>query len=119
MKRRRTMLLAVTATSVAAVIACTPDPDRQPVGKVAPHDFHPEPSVDAAADDAGDGAVPLPGDATPTPDASVAPPKPKADGGKPLAMPPDFHPDRVGTTANVDDVSPTVGTTAHVPDKKK
>ena len=47
-------------------------------------------------------SAPMTTEATPVPDAG----------------PPKFHPGRVGTTAVVDD-SPSVGTTARVPDKKK
>ncbi|CAN5627047.1 hypothetical protein BH09MYX1_BH09MYX1_37420 [soil metagenome] len=117
------MLLCVTATSMAAVVACTPSP--QPVGTVGRPDHYPDPEIEAGAPEAADGgdtrdaAVLVTAD--PKPDAGAlvtADPKRAPDAG--AARPPAFHPDRVGTTATLnDDFAPTVGTTAHVPDKKK
>lgn len=108
------MLLCVTATSMAAAAACTPAP--QPVGIVGRPDYR-EPEA-GAAEDAIDASAPVTADATPAvADAGRAG---KAGGGFDASTFPSPHPDRVGTTANVnDDVSPTVGTTARVPDKKK
>jgi hypothetical protein len=128
MKRRRTMLLAVTATSMAAAIACTPDPG-QPMGKVGRPDYAPPPDVEAGTEDAGDASMAPVGDVAMTPDA--APPKDVRDAGatpkKPdasapkVGSPADLHPDWVGTTATVDDrgAQPAVGTTARVNDTKK
>lgn len=103
MKRRRNMLLCVTATSMAATLGCTPA--AQPVGIVGRPDYM---ERDAGSEeDAMEAAAPV--DDSPVVGRSAHVPD---------AGPPPFHPDRVGTTAVVDD-SPSVGTTAHVPDKKK
>ncbi len=117
MKRRKTMLLCVTATSMAAVVGCTPA--EGPVGKVGRPDYA-EPdasSEDAAATQTVQASPPVGVEPAPILDAGkVGKIAVERDAGKL----PEFHPDRVGTTAVVDDdVSPTVGTTARVPDKKK
>lgn len=120
MKRRRTMLLCVTATSMAAsAAACS----GEPIGKVGRPDS--DTYFDAGAPDAEASAAAT--DAPPVVDAlpAFAIGKIAVDrdaGPPPNAPPPNAHPDRVGTTATVDDgapLAPTVGTTAHVPDKKK
>lgn len=113
--KRRKMLLCVTATSMATAVACTPA--AQPVGFVGRPDDSPTREVEAGAlDDAGD--APVPDGVPPVRDAGnvgrVAADRDAAP------SPPNFHPDRVGTSATVDDsLAPSVGTTAHVPDKKK
>ncbi len=121
MKRRRTMLLCVTATSMAAsAAACS----GEPIGKIGRPDS--ETYVDAGAPDA-EASAPAATDAPPVVDTppAFAIGKIAVDrdaGPPPKAPPPNAHPDRVGTTATVDDgstLAPTVGTTAHVPDKKK
>jgi hypothetical protein len=114
-KRRRTMLLCVTATSMAAVVGCTPSPDEHPVGTVAHPVYEPPPQEEAGpsspADPADAAAATAPTARTPV-DASA----PQVIGRAPL-HPPDVV--RVGTTAEPPDTSPEVGTTARVPDTKK
>jgi hypothetical protein len=123
MKRRRTMLLCVTATSMVAAVGCR---ESQPVGTVAhPMDMRQEAEAGAepTSDEMGKVAmVPDAGRSAEQRDASsttAAAPRdagiaPHVIGRTPL-RPPD--PARVGTTANAPDVEPpSVGTTANVPD---
>lgn len=109
MKPVRKMLLCVTATSMAAVVGCAPG---RPVGIVARPDSMEQ---EAGSEDAVDASAPVTTEATPVPDAGkigrIAVDREAGSG-------PNAHPDRVGTTARVDD-SPSVGTTARAPDRKK
>lgn len=111
MKPRRKMLLCVTVTSMAAAVGCTP---AQPVGIVGRPDYN---EREAAAEDADavEASAPVTTEATPVPDAGWVG---KVAVDRDAGHPPNFHPDRVGTTGLVDD-SPSVGTTARVPDKNK
>ena len=109
MKPGRRMLLCVTVTSMAAAVGCTP---AQPVGIVARPDYM---EREAGSEEAVDASAPVATEATPVPDAGWVG---KVAGGRDAGGPPNFHPDRVGTTSQVDD-SPSVGTTARVPDKTK
>jgi hypothetical protein len=121
MKRRRTMLLCVTATSMAAsAAACS----GEPIGKIGRPDS--DTYVDAGAPDA-EASAPAATDAPPVVDTlpvgAIGKIAVDRDAGPPSnAHPPNAHPDRVGTTATVHDGGPpvpTVGTTARVPDQKK
>lgn len=106
------MLLCVTATSMAATVGCTPA--AQPVGIVGRPDYI---ELDAGSEaEADEASAPIPVEATPVPDAGKVG---KVAVDRDAGRLPELHPDRVGTTAVVDDTSPTVGTTARVPDKKK
>jgi len=114
MKRQRKMLLCVTATSMAAAVGCTP---AQPVGIVGRPDYT---ELEAGSPDAVEASAPVTTEATPVPDAGWVGKIGKVAVDRDAGRAPEFHPDRVGTTAIVDDsLSPTVGTTARVPDKKK
>lgn len=111
MKRQRKMLLCVTATSMAAAVGCTP---AQPVGIVGRPDYT---ELEAGSPDAVEASAHVATEATPVPDAGWVG---KVAVDRDAGGPPNAHPDRVGTTANVDDsFAPSVGTTARVPDKKK
>jgi hypothetical protein len=125
MKRRRTMLLCVTATSMAAVVGCR---DVHAVGTVAAP-IIPMPPGEVAAPASNAEAV-VDGEAD-TPiaqraDASTTPGLATSDSGvirHAVGRAP-FHPpdmSRVGTTADAPDTvaAPMVGTTAHVPDRPK
>ena len=112
MKPPRRMLLCVTVTSMAAAVGCTP---AQPVGIVGRPDYMERDASSEEDADVVEAAAPVTTEATPAPDAGWVG---KVAVGLDAGGPPNFHPDRVGTTGLVDD-SPSVGTTARVPDKNK
>lgn len=123
MKRPRKMLLSVTATSMAAVVgACSGSPG-EPIGKIGRPEV--ETPADAGTPDVGasaSAATSAATDAPPVVDAGPVGPVGKVAADRDAGLAPNAHPDRVGTTATVEDhtpLAPTVGTTAHVPDKKK
>lgn len=96
---------------MAAAIGCTP---AQPVGIVGRPDHT---DLEAGSPDAVEASAPAATEATPAPDAGWVG---KVAVGDDAGGPPEFHPDRVGTTATMDDRHlPRVGTTARVPDKTK
>jgi hypothetical protein len=121
MKRRRNMLLCVTATSMAAAVSCqAPSDPPRPVGTVtSPRDMQPTMDAGSPPANADDGV----GTAE-QPDASSAMGAVSRDAGSPhvtIGRTPIHMPDpsRVGTTATPRDFGPTVGTTAHAPDSQK
>lgn len=115
MKRKRKMLLCVTATSlVAAVGGCHGGEYSHPVGIVAsPLDHYPALDADVSDVDAPD-VVPAPASGPPP---AVA----QGDAAAPVSQParrdagalrPTVPVPVVGTTANLPDFEPVVGTTA-------